>query len=70
MHPFSLLAACAALCAPLILGGCAAETSQALAATRSPEGARSPLVVGAFDKLDLAIREAVDAGLLPALAPR
>jgi hypothetical protein len=48
----------------LILGGCAAETSQALAATRSP------LVVGAFDKLDLAIREAVDAGLLPALAPR
>jgi len=64
MHPFSLLAACAALCAPLILGGCAAETSQALAATRSP------LVVGAFDKLDLAMREAVDAGLLPALAPR
>lgn len=53
MRSLSMLAACAALCAPLILGGGASDDARLNGKV-----------------LELAIREAVNAGLLPALAPR
>lgn len=64
-----MLAACAALCAPLILGGGATETSQALAVslsqavTRSYEGPRSPIGVGAFDNRSSYLRGVFSSGI-------
>ena len=69
MRPLLLLTACAALSAPLILGGCATETSQALAvsqtqaATRSYHGPRSPIAVGKFDNRSSFMRGAFSSGV-------
>lgn len=68
MRPLLLFSACAALCAPLVLGGCATETSQALAvsqtkaATRSYQGPRSPIAVGRFDNRSSYLRGAFSSG--------
>ncbi|MBS7776630.1 CsgG/HfaB family protein [Acidovorax sp. CCYZU-2555] len=69
MRPLLLLTACAALCAPLILAGCATETSQALtvsqtkAATRSYQGPRRPIAVGKFDNRSSFMRGAFSSGV-------
>ncbi len=63
--PFALLA----VAAPLLLVGCATETSQALsvpqtqAATRSYQGARSPIAVGKFDNRSSYLRGAFSDGV-------
>ncbi|WP_159911113.1 CsgG/HfaB family protein [Pantoea sp. 18069] len=69
MRPLFLLAAFAALSAPLALTGCATETSQALAvsqtkaATRSYQGPRRPIAIGKFDNRSSYLRGAFSAGV-------
>lgn len=69
MRPLLLLASLAAIAAPLLLSGCATETSQALAvtqtqaATRSYQGVRSPIAVGKFDNRSSYLRGAFSDGV-------
>lgn len=69
MRRLPLLAALAAISAPLLLGGCATETSQALAvsqtqaATRSYQGVRRPIAVGKFDNRSSYLRGAFSDGV-------
>jgi len=69
MHPLVLLAALATISAPLMLTGCATESSQALAvsqtqsATRSYQGVRRPIAVGRFDNRSSYLRGAFSDGV-------
>jgi len=69
MRRLFLLAAMSAVAAPVLLTGCATETSQALAvtqtqaATRSYPGVRRPIAVGKFDNRSSYLRGAFSDGV-------
>jgi len=69
MNPLFLLATLAEIAIPLLLSGCATETSKALAvtqtqaATRSYQGERRPIAVGQFDNRSSYLRGAFSDGV-------
>lgn len=66
---FRLVAMAAAIAAPLLIGGCATESSQALAvqktqaSTRAYAGARAPIAVGKFDNRSSYLRGVFSDGV-------
>ena len=69
MHPLRLFSMTALVVAPMLLTGCATETSQAVSATqtqsatRSYHGTRSPIAVGKFDNRSSYLRGAFSDGV-------
>lgn len=69
MNPLFLLATLAEIAIPLLLSGCATETSKALAvtqtqaSTRSYQGERRPIAVGQFDNRSNYLRGAFSDGV-------
>ena len=69
MHPHRLFSMTALVVAPMLLTGCATETSQAVSATqtqsatRSYHGTRSPIAVGKFDNRSSYLRGAFSDGV-------